>query len=214
MGSQRIDESEDSATNSASVSSPNSAERPLVVISGPSGVGKSTILKRLAEDIEFVFSVSATTRKPRSGEVDGVDYHFIDPEEFQRMIDDGQFVEHAEYGGNLYGTPVSSIEAARAAGNVVVLDIELDGARQVRELYPDALFFWIRPPSFEELEHRLVSRNDTPPEAVRRRLERARIDNELAASIFDSELVNDDVARVARRIHELVSARFHSVPLD
>jgi guanylate kinase len=214
MGSQRIDGSEDSETSSESASSQSSAERPLVVISGPSGVGKSTILKRLADDIEYVFSVSATTREPRPGEVDGVDYHFVKRSEFERMISDGEFVEHAEYGGNLYGTPIASIEAAREDGKVVVLDIELEGARQVRKLFPDALFFWIRPPSFEELEHRLISRHDTPPEAVRKRLERARIDNELAASIFDIELVNDDVDRVSRRIHELVSARFHSVPLD
>lgn len=214
MGSQRIDGSEDSETSSESASSQSSAERPLVVISGPSGVGKSTILKRLAEDIDYVFSVSATTREPRPGEVDGVDYHFVERPEFERMIADGEFVEHAEYGGNMYGTPIASIEAAREDGKVVVLDIELEGARQVRKLFPDALFFWIRPPSFEELEHRLISRHDTPPEAVRKRLERARVDNDLAASIFDIELVNDDVDRVSRRIHELVSARFHSVPLD
>ncbi len=177
-------------------------------------MGKSTILKRLAEDIDYVFSVSATTREPRPGEVDGVDYHFVDRAEFERMVDGGEFVEHAEYGGNLYGTPVASIEEARESGKVVVLDIELDGARQVRALFPDALCFWIRPPSFEELEHRLISRDDTPPEAVRKRLERARIDNEQASSIFQIELVNDDVDRVTRRIHELVSARFHSVPLD
>lgn len=161
-----------------------------------------------------MFSVSATTREPRPGEVDGVDYHFVERPEFERMIADGEFVEHAEYGGNMYGTPIASIEAAREDGKVVVLDIELEGARQVRKLFPDALFFWIRPPSFEELEHRLISRHDTPPEAVRKRLERARVDNDLAASIFDIELVNDDVDRVSRRIHELVSARFHSVPLD
>ena len=176
MGSQRIGESADSETSNESASSPNSAERPLVVISGPSGVGKSTILKRLAE--------------------------VIDRDEFERMITAGEFIEYAEYGGNLYGTPIASIEEARESGNVVVLDIELEGARQVRELFPDALCFWIRPPSFEELEHRLISRDDTPPEAVRKRLERARIDNEQASSIFQIELVNDDVDRVTRRIQE------------
>ena len=214
MGSQRTDGSEDSENASERSSSPSSHEQPLVVISGPSGVGKSTILRRLADDIDFVFSVSATTRDPRPGEIDGVDYHFVDRDEFKAMIEDRAFVEWAEYGGNLYGTPIESIRSARRAGSVVVLDIELDGARQVRALFPDALLFWIRPPSFNELERRLLSRADTSPEAIKRRLDRARTDTELASALFDIELVNDDVDRVARRIHELVSARFHSVPLD
>lgn len=212
MGSQRTEGSEGSATSSESVSSPNSAERPLVVISGPSGVGKSTILKRLAEDIDYVFSVSATTREPRPGEQDGVEYHFLDPDQFKQMIERREFVEWATYGGNLYGTPISSIEDARASGEVVILDIELDGARQVRALFPDALLIWVNPPSFFELERRLIERDDTEPTAVRRRLERAREDIALAPALFDEVLVNDDVDRVARQIHELVSSHFHSVP--
>lgn len=158
--------------------------------------------------------MSATTRAPRRGEVDGVDYHFVSRDDFMQMIEDRAFVEWAEYGGNLYGTPIESIRSARRAGSVVVLDIELDGARQVRSLFPEALMFWIRPPSFNELERRLMARDDTAPDAIKRRLERARTDTELASALFDIELVNDDVDRVARRIHELVSARFHSVPLD
>lgn len=214
MGSQRIGESADSATSNESGSSPNSAERPLVVISGPSGVGKSTILKRLAEDIDYVFSVSATTREPRSGEIDGVDYHFIEADRFKEMIEAREFVEWATYGGNLYGTPIASIEDARASGEVVILDIELDGARQVRSLFPDALLIWVNPPSFSELERRLVERDDTAPAAQQSRLERAREDIALAPALFDEVLVNDDVDRVARQIHELVSSHFHTVPFS
>ncbi len=214
MGSQRTDGSEDSETSSGSASSQSSAERPLVVISGPSGVGKSTILKRLADDIDYVFSVSATTRDPRPGERDGVDYHFVDTDTFKGMIERREFIEWATYGGNLYGTPIASIEDARTSGGVVILDIELDGARQVRSLFPDALLIWINPPSFSELERRLVARDDTDAAAVERRLERAKEDIAVAPSLFDEVLVNDDVDRVARQIHELVSSNFHSVPFS
>lgn len=200
-------------TSSENDSSQSSAEGALVVISGPSGVGKSTILRRLADDVDFVFSVSATTRQPRPGETAGRDYRFVTREEFEAMITGRELVEWAEYGGNLYGTPVSSIEEARGAGNVVVLDIELEGARQVRSLFPDALLIWINPPSFSELERRLIDRDDTEQDAVNKRLERARRDIDLAPSLFDHTLVNDDVDRVARRIHELVASHFHSVPL-
>jgi len=141
-----------------------------------------------------------------------VDYHFLDADGFKQMIERREFVEWATYGGNLYGTPISSIESARASGEVVILDIELDGARQVRALFPDALLIWVNPPSFSELERRLVERDDTDPAAIQSRLERAREDIALAPALFDEVLVNDDVDRVARQIHELVSSHFHSVP--
>ena len=193
---------------------PNSAERPLVVISGPSGVGKSTILKKLTEDIDFVFSVSATTRQPRPNEQDGVDYHFVSRDVFERMIKDREFVEWAEYSGNLYGTPFSSIEGARRENAVAILDIELDGAKQVRARYADALLIWINPPAFEELERRLRDRADTDPEAIEQRLERARRDIDIAPVLFDEVVVNDDVERVARRIHILITSHFRTIPWD
>lgn len=201
-------------TDSERDSSPNSPERPLVVISGPSGVGKSTILKRLAEDIDFVFSVSATTRTPRPGEIDGVDYHFVTDDQFKTMISAGEFVEWAQYSGHLYGTPFASIDAARTAKAVAILDIELDGAKQVRGKFPDALLIWINPPGFEELERRLRERDDTDAEAIERRLERARQDIDIAPALFDDILVNDDVERVSRRIHILITSHFRSLPWD
>ncbi len=198
-------------TSSAPHSSPNSPEpeaRPglLVVISGPSGVGKSTILRRLMERMPYGFSVSATTRSPRPGEVDGTHYRFVDPRRFREMIEGGELVEWAEYGGNLYGTPVSSIEAARASSSVVVLDIELDGARQVKRLFPDAVLVWVAPPSFDELSERLRGRGDTDPEAVERRLERAARDMRLAPAVFDHMVVNDDLERAVDEIVSVLTA--------
>ncbi len=196
---------------SAPLSSPSSPESEaarglLLVISGPSGVGKSTILRRLSERIPFGFSVSATTRSPRPGEVDGTHYRFVDRGRFEAMIEAGELVEWAEYGGNLYGTPVSSIEAARRASPVVVLDIELEGARQVKNQFPDAVLVWVVPPSFDDLLERLRHRGDTDIDAVERRLERAARDMHLAPSVFDHTIINDDLERAVDEIVALVTA--------
>jgi guanylate kinase len=180
-------------TSSEQRSSPNSPDGRLVVVSGPSGVGKSTVLRALAEDLDYGFSVSATTRDPRPSEVDGVHYHFINRDRFLQLIDDDALVEWAEYGGNLYGTPVDAVRTARAASDVVILDIDLEGAKQVRGVFPDAILVWIAPPSFEELEDRLRSRGDTDEDAIARRLDRARRDMALAPSLFDHIVVNDSV---------------------
>lgn len=178
-----------------------------MVISGPSGVGKSTILGRLARRLSFVFSVSATTRPPRKGEVEGVDYHFVSRTAFEEMIRERQLVEWAEYGGHLYGTPLASIAEARCRdGNLVVLDIELEGARQVRSSFPDALLIWIDPPSFEVLERRLRLRGDTDDAAMERRLHRARRDMTLAPALFDHIVVNDDLERAVEEIEALLRA--------
>lgn len=185
-------------------SSQNSPDGRLIVISGPSGVGKSTVLRALAKRLDFGFSVSATTRDPRPSEVDGVHYHFITRGRFLAMIKDDALVEWAEYGGHLYGTPVAAVQAAREAADVVVLDIELEGAKQIRGIFSDATLVWIAPPSFAELERRLRSRGDTDPEAIARRLDRARSDMTLAPSLFDHIVINDRVEAAVDELMEIV----------
>ncbi|MFO7776958.1 MAG: guanylate kinase [Nitriliruptoraceae bacterium] len=167
----------------------------LVVIAGPSGVGKGTVHARVRASLaDAVLSISATTRAPRAGEVDGVHYHFVDPARFQELIDTGQLLEWAEYAGHRYGTLRQPVVDAIRAGRVVVLDIELQGALQVKEQDPDALLVFLLPPSFEELEQRLRARGTESEATLQRRLARAR--TELAsAHRFDVEVVNDDLDR-------------------
>ena len=161
------------------------------VITGPSGVGKGTLIRSLRERLpELELSVSATTRPPRPGERDGVDYHFLDDAEFARRVDAGEFVEHATYSGRRYGTLRSELERRTAAGTPVVLEIELDGARQVRRALPDAVQVFIAPPSREALRARLVGRGTDDPVQVQERLRAA--EEELAAQDeFAHVVVND-----------------------
>lgn len=173
----------------------------LFVLSGPGGVGKSTISKVLADHPNFWVSVSATTRTPRTGERDGVDYHYISSEEFDRRITNNEFLEWAEFAGNRYGTPASQVHEKLAAGLNVVLEIEIDGARQVRKSSPNAKLVFIAPPSWEELVKRLETRGTDSDERRAERLALAQ--EEMAAqNEFDYVMVND---RLERIVAELVS---------
>jgi guanylate kinase len=158
-------------------------------------------LRRLAPEVYF--SVSVTTRQPRAGERNGVQYHFVDCDEFQRMVDDGELLEYAHYAGNWYGTPREPVEQALATGHAAVLEIELQGARQVRRNMPDAQLVMLLPPSWEALVDRLTGRGTEDPGVVRRRLTTAR--EELAArSEFDAAVVNSDVRSAARELVGLI----------
>jgi guanylate kinase len=176
----------------------------LFVVTGPSGVGKGTLISRLLEQVDGLgLSVSATTREPRPGETDGVDYHFMSAEEFKRRVAAGEFLEHAAYSGNLYGTLASEVEPRIERGEGVVLEIELQGARQVRERMPDAVRIFITPPSPESLRERLEGRGTDTSEQIERRLEVAR--EELSAQDeFGHVVVNDDLDDAAARLAELV----------
>ena len=176
----------------------------LTVLSGPSGVGKGSViavLRRRHPDVWL--SVSVTTRPPRAGEVDGVHYHFVDQAEFDRMVAEGELLEHDAHLGASYGTPRRPVEQQLEAGVPVLLEIELMGARQVRAAMPEAQLVFLAPPSFDELARRLSGRGTEPPERVQRRLELARA--EIAAEPeFDVTVVNDDLERAADRLVALM----------
>jgi guanylate kinase len=176
----------------------------LTVLSGPSGVGKGTVVAAVRELHPHVWvSVSYTTRKPRPGEVEGLQYHFIDRDRFAELVAAGQMLEWAEFAGNLYGTPLSAVRQRLDAGTPTLLEIELQGARQVRRSLPDAQFVFLAPPSWEELRRRLTGRATEPPEVIARRLERAQV--ELAADgEFDTVVVNEDVHRAAAELVALI----------
>ncbi len=180
--------------------------RPQVtVLAGPTSVGKSTMSRHIRKNHpEVTFSVSATTRKPRPGEVDGVDYHFLSAEEFDRLIDADELLEWATvHGTHRYGTLRSTVQQALDAGRSVLLEIDLQGARQVRRTMPDAQFVFLTPPTWEEMVSRLTGRGTESEEEQRRRLETARM--ELAAeSEFDVTVVNDDLERAAAELLSLM----------
>lgn len=177
----------------------------LIVISGPGGVGKSTITSALRSDPRFWISVSATTREPRVGEKDGVDYFFYSTEKFQTLIDGDELLEWADFAGNLYGTPQSPVEEWRNLGKHVILEIEIDGARQVRSHDPNALLIFIAPPSWDELVRRLTGRGTDSPERRAARL--ALAEQEMAAAgEFDAVLVNENVEELVAQLVSLATA--------
>ncbi|MFI0774188.1 guanylate kinase [Streptomyces sp. NPDC021212] len=176
----------------------------LTVLSGPSGVGKSTVVAHMRKaHPEVWLSVSATTRKPRPGERHGVQYFFVDDGEFDKLIANGELLEWAEFAGNRYGTPREAVMDRLDAGEPVLLEIDLQGARQIRESMPEAQLVFLAPPSWEELVRRLTGRGTEAPEVIERRLEAARI--ELAAeSEFDTTLINTSVEDVASELLALM----------
>lgn len=176
----------------------------LIVLTGPSGVGKGTLLRSLLQrHPELYFSVSATTRAPRSGEIYGQHYYFTSRDRFQEMIQNGELLESAEFAGNCYGTPRKPVEAQIAQGNSVILEIELEGARQIKQTFPSALRIFVLPPSEDELERRIRSRGTDSEEAIARRLRRAK-EEIAAADEFDIQIVNDDLEKTLYRLEAAI----------
>lgn len=179
----------------------------LIVLTGPSGVGKGTLLRLLLQrHPELYLSTSATTRNPRPGEEHGQHYYFVTPEKFQDMVNKGELLEWAEFAGNCYGTPRHPVEEKIHQGKWVILEIELEGARQIRKNFPGALRVLVLPPSMEELEYRIRSRGQDSDEAIARRLTRARAEI-AAAHEFDVQVTNDDLEAALSRIEQILFAQ-------
>lgn len=180
-------------------------QKKLFVISGCSGVGKGTVMnefmKRNSDD--FLLSVSCTTRNPRAGEIDGVNYFFVSKEEFEKSIDDGAFLEYAKYADNYYGTKKDFINESFSKGYNIILEIETQGALQVKEKMPEAVLIFIVPPSIEELEHRLRGRHTEDEATIQKRLAQVKIELE-RSSRYDYTVVNDSVERAVEEIERIV----------
>jgi len=176
----------------------------LTVITGPSGVGKGTLVSRLLERHPGIWlSVSATTRAPRPGEQEGIQYFFLERSDFEQLAAGGGLLEWAEFAGNLYGTPRGAVEDRLAVGRPVLLEIELEGARQVRQSFPGAFQLFVAPPSFAELERRIRGRGTDSEDAIQKRLARARVELEAAAE-FDAVLVNGDLETALLELERLM----------
>ncbi|MEH7234827.1 guanylate kinase [Bacillus sp. JJ1562] len=179
----------------------------LIVLSGPSGVGKGTVRKEIFSqpDTKFQYSISMTTRKPREGEVDGVDYFFKSKEEFEGLIENNKLLEWAEYVGNYYGTPIDYVESTLQEGKDVFLEIEVQGALQVRNAFPEGLFIFLAPPSLKELKNRIVTRGTETDDLILNRMKVAKEEIEMMDA-YDYVVENDQVERACQRINAIVTA--------
>ncbi|MEO4053580.1 guanylate kinase [Solibacillus sp. CAU 1738] len=179
----------------------------LIVLSGPSGVGKGTVRKELFSqpNTNYEYSISMTTRNPRAGEVDGVDYFFKTREEFEALIEQGGLLEHAEFVGNFYGTPLAYVNETLDAGRDVFLEIEVQGAAQIREKAPNALFIFLAPPSLSELQDRLVGRGTETEDIIAKRISTAREELEMM-SLYDYVVENDEVHNACDKINAIIKA--------
>lgn len=177
----------------------------LIVLSGPSGVGKGTVRAAVFDrkDHNYVYSVSATTRRSRPGEVHGVDYHFVTRDEFKELIDNDALLEYAEYVGNFYGTPIAKIEEELAKGHDVFLEIEVQGAMKVRERMPEGVFIFLAPPNLGELENRITNRGTDSQEVIYERMQKAREEIELMKH-YDYVVINDEVENAVDRINAII----------
>ncbi|EOT25906.1 guanylate kinase [Enterococcus saccharolyticus] len=184
----------------------------LIVLSGPSGVGKGTVRKAIfdSEDNDFQYSISMTTRKKRIGEVEGVDYYFRSHEEFEELIAAGQMLEYAEYVGNYYGTPLSYVQQTLDEGKDVFLEIEVQGALQVKEKVPDGVFIFLTPPDLTELRSRITGRGTDSIEVIDERMRVAREEIEMMA-LYDYAVVNDEVPLAVQRIKDIISSEHFRV---
>ncbi|MGL5641698.1 MAG: guanylate kinase [Paraclostridium sp.] len=183
----------------------------LLVVSGPSGAGKGTICKEFLQNNEDVkLSISATTRNPREGEVDGVNYFFVTKEKFKYMIDNNELLEHAQIYDNFYGTPKAAILENLEKGNDVVLEIEMQGARQIKDVYPEGVFIFILPPSLDELKNRIVGRGTETEEQINKRFGSA-LDEICQIEDYDYFIVNNDIKTSAKELEHIISAEKNKV---
>ena len=182
----------------------------LFVLSGPSGVGKGTICKKLLENIDLEISVSATTRKPREGEIEGVSYFFVNHDRFEDMIQKGEFLEHAEVFGNYYGTPKQKVLDKLAWGKDVLLEIDVQGAMQVKANYPESITIFVCPPSLITLKHRLAGRGTESEESLNQRIAKALTEIEMLKN-YDYYIVNDELDDAVKNVKSIIYAEHHRI---
>ncbi|HGS8694387.1 TPA: guanylate kinase [Enterococcus faecalis] len=184
----------------------------LIVLSGPSGVGKGTVRKAIfdSEENDFQYSISMTTRKQREGEVDGVDYYFRSREEFEAMIEAGEMLEYAEYVGNYYGTPLTYVNQTLDEGKDAFLEIEVQGAKQVKDKVPDGVFIFLTPPDLAELKSRIIGRGTDEMSVIEERMAVAREEIEMMA-LYDYAVVNDEVPLAVQRIKDIIASEHFRV---